>query len=245
MTQTVNCACVIHGDAYSWNYVENLYAMLKLNSERNIRLHVFTEPTRAVPDHMIKHVLKPWPGVAGPKKSWWYKMQMFDPIHGVGQMLYLDLDTVVTGNIDWVWDLSPDYFWSIRDFKYLWRANWNGLNSSFMYWNPSNFDWIWKKFSEENIYALVKQYHGDQDYLNAVLTGKVLRLVEDGLIKSWRWQIKDGGMDMKTRIYRRPDAGTVLDPKARILIFHGKPKPHEVTDPIIQRLWNITNSLDK
>jgi hypothetical protein len=245
MDQTVNCTCLIHGDAYSWDYVENLYAMLKINSEKTIRLHVFTEPNRSVPDHVIKHNLKPWPGIAGPKKSWWYKMQMFDPSHGIGQMLYLDLDTVVTGNIDWVWDLSPDYFWSIRDFKYLWRANWTGLNSSFMYWNPDNFSWIWKKFSDENIHALVKQYHGDQDYLNAVLTGKVLRLVEDGLIKSWRWQIKDGGMDMKTRIYRRPDAGTVLDPKARILIFHGHPKPHEVTDPIIQRLWNINSSVDK
>jgi hypothetical protein len=88
-----------------------------------------------------------------------------------------------------------------------------------------------------NIQALIKQYHGDQDYLNTVLNQTNLRFVQDGLIKSWRWQIKDGGMDMHTRIYRRPDAGTVLDPVSRILVFHGRPKPHEVMDPIIQRLW--------
>ena len=240
-----DCACVIHSDLYDWVYVERLHAMLVANSTRPVRLHVFTEPTRSVPDHMIKHELQDWPGVSGPKRSWWYKMQMFDPRHLSGQTLYLDLDTVIIGNIDWVWDLSPAYFWTMRDFKYLWRPTWTGLNSSFMYWNTPAFAWIWREFAGHNIQALIKQHHGDQDYLNTVLDDSQLRFVEDGLIKSWRWQIKDGGMDMKTRIYRRPDAGTVLDPKARILIFHGKPKPHEVTDPVIQRLWKITNSLDK
>ena len=240
MNQTVNCACVIHGDVYSWDYVENLYAMLKLNSEKNICFHVFTEPDRSVPSHMVKHELQAWPGVAGAKKSWWYKMQMFDPVHNIGQMLYLDLDTVITGSIDWVWDLSPDYFWAIRDFKYLWRPNWNGLNSSIMYWDTAQFSWVWKLFQEQNINALIKQYHGDQDYLSTVLDATVLRFIPDALVKSWRWQIKDGGMDMKTRIYKRPDAGTVLDPQAKILIFHGRPKPHEVSDPVIQRLWNVS-----
>ncbi len=245
MTDTVNCACVIHGDVYSWDYVDNLLAMLRLNSTRPIQLHVFTESSRSVPDHMVKHELQAWPGIAGAKKSWWYKMQMFDPAHKIGQMLYLDLDTVITGSIDWVWDLSPDYFWAVRDFKHLWRPNWSGLNSSFMYWDTEQFSWIWDLFREQNINALVKQYHGDQDYLNTVLNDTVLRFVLDGLVKSWRWQIKDGGMDMKTRIYRRPGAGTVLDLQAKILIFHGRPKPHEVVDPVIQRLWNLTQALHK
>lgn len=245
MTQTVNCSCVIHGDAYGWKYVDRLYEMLKLNSTKTIKLHVFTESHRPVPDHMIKHELESWPGIAGPKKSWWYKMQMFDPRHNIGQMLYLDLDTILTGDIDWVWNLSTDYFWSIRDFKYLWRPNWNGLNSSFMYWNPENFHWIWQKFLQQDIHELAKHYHGDQDFLNSVLDNQHLRLVDDSLIKSWRWQIKDGGMDMKTRIYRRPDAGSILDPRAKILVFHGRPKPHEIADPVIQRLWNINGVLDK
>jgi hypothetical protein len=47
-------------------------------------------------------------------------------------------------------------------------------------------------------------------------------------------------MDMKTRIYRRPGAGAVLDPQAKILIFHGRPKPHEISDTVIQRLWNVS-----
>jgi len=245
MTDTVNCACVIHGDVYSWDYVENLLTMLQQNTAKTVQLHVFTEPERSVPSSMIKHELQDWPGVAGAKKSWWYKMQMFNPAHGIGQMLYLDLDTVITGSIDWVWDLSTEYFWAIRDFKYLWRPDWHGLNSSVMYWDTARFSCVWKQFQEQNINALIKQYHGDQDYLNTVLDDTILRFIPDVLVKSWRWQIKDGGMDMKTRIYRQPNAGAVLDPQARILIFHGRPKPHEISDPIIQRLWNVSAVIHK
>jgi hypothetical protein len=240
MIDTVNCACVIHGDMYSWDYVENLLAMLQQNSSKSVNLHVFTEPARVVPSHMIKHELQDWPGIAGAKKSWWYKMQMFDPAHNIGQMLYLDLDTVITGSIDWIWDLSPEYFWTIRDFKYLWRPDWQGLNSSVMYWDTAKFFWIWKQFKEKNINFLIKQHHGDQDYLNTLFDDTVLRFIPDGLVKSWRWQIKDGGMDMKTRIYRRPGAGTVLDPITKILVFHGHPKPHEISDSVIQHLWRVT-----
>jgi len=235
--QLVNCACVIHGTAYDWIYVERLYNMLKANSAHDIRLHVFTEPKRPVPAPFIKHELKEWPGVAGPKKSWWYKMQMFDPGHKLGRVLYFDLDTVITCNIDWIWQLSDQYFWAIKDFKYLWRTAWNGINSSVMIWDTVKFSWIWDDFSNKNIHATVKQFHGDQDYLNTVLTDHDRKFIDSEVIKSWRWQCKDGGMDMKSRLYKHPNAGTIVDPKTAIMIFHGKPKPHELTDPVVNKYW--------
>lgn len=73
-----HCACVIHGNLYDWIYVERLYNMLKANCSREIILHVFTESGRSVPAPYVKHELQEWPGIAGPKKSWWYKMQMFN-----------------------------------------------------------------------------------------------------------------------------------------------------------------------
>jgi len=42
---------------------------------------------------------------------------------------------------------------------------------------------------------------------------------------------------MRTRVYRRPDAGSVLDPETAVMIFHGSPKPHEVQDLVVQKLW--------
>ena len=241
---TVDCACVIHGKKYDWSYVENLSAMLRRHSEFDVRLHVFTEAERSVPSPLIKHTLTEWPGVSGPKKSWWYKMQMFDNNHFAGRLLYLDLDVVIARNIDWVWNLSDKHFWSIRDFRHLWRSNYQGINSSMMVWDTRRFQHVWQAFQDRNIAATVKQYHGDQDFLTAVLTHKELRFFDEQLVKSWRWQIKDGGYDMKRRTYNRPDAGSVLDPYTAVMIFHGSPKPHEVQDTLIHQLWHTPHTSD-
>jgi hypothetical protein len=186
---------------------------------------------------MIKHVLHDWPGIAGPKKSWWYKMQMFEPGRVSGRLLYFDLDTVIVDNIDWMQGLDARFFWSIRDFRHLWRPSWKGMNSSVMLWDTTRFGWIWKEFQQNDVKTQARLFHGDQDFLNSVLTERDLKFMDESLIKSWRWQIKDGGMDMKTRVYRRPDAGSVLLPGVKILIFHGSPKPHDVHDPIIDQNW--------
>jgi hypothetical protein len=239
MKKAKNYACVIHGDAYDWIYVERLYNMLTANSAYDIRLHVFTEPCRTVPVPYVKHELTEWPGIAGPKKSWWYKMQMFDPAHNLGRVLYFDLDTVITKNIDWIWQLDQQYFWAIRDFRHLWRPAWNGINSSVMIWDTQKFAWIWDNFHSKNINATAKLFHGDQDYLNTVLDDKTRRFIDPEIIKSWRWQCKDGGLDMKSRIYRSPNAGTMVDNNTAIMVFHGKPKPHEIQDPIVDLYWKI------
>lgn len=236
---TVDCACVIHGDAYSWIYVDRLYNMLKANSSYNIRMHVFTEVDREVPAPYIKHVLAEWPGVKGHKKGWWYKMQMFDSKHFQGRILYLDLDTVITKNIDFMWDTSDRYFWTIKDFKYLWRPTWQGLNSSVMLWDTVKFDWIWQDFLSKNINATIKLHHGDQDYLNSIITQKDLRFFDTAQMKSWRWQCKDGGYNMIKRAYNQPDTGTTVDPSTVIMVFHGTPKPHEIQDSIVEKYWTI------
>ena len=239
MEKKVNCACVIHGNLYDWIYVERLYNMLKANCSREIILHVFTEPSRAVPEPFVKHNLEEWPGIAGPKKSWWYKMQMFNPTHNLGRVLYLDLDTVITRNIDSMWELTNQYFWAIRDFKHLWRPTWNGINSSVMIWDTQKFAWIWDDFHSKNINATVKIFHGDQDYLNTVLDDKNRRFFDIELVKSWRWQCKDGGLDMKTRLYNSLNSGTVVDHKTAIMVFHGRPKPHDIQDLVVDKYWKI------
>jgi hypothetical protein len=214
-----------------------MYNMVQRHSTRPVRFHVFTESDRSVPDYMVKHVLHDWPGIAGPKKSWWYKMQMFEPGRVSGRLLYFDLDTVIVDNIDWMQGLDARFFWSIRDFRHLWRPSWKGMNSSVMLWDTMRFAWIWQEFRENDVKTQARLFHGDQDFLNSVLTEKDLKFIDEALIKSWRWQIKDGGMDMKTRVYRRPDAGSVLLPGVKILIFHGSPKPHDVHDPVIAQNW--------
>lgn len=233
----VDCACVIHGHAYDWTYVDTLYNMLSRNISSGIRLHVYTETERAVPSHMIKHCLDDWPEVSRPKKAWWYKMQLFNTQHHAGTLLYFDLDTVITGNLDWIQSLNTRYFWTINDFRYLWKPGFQGINSSMMWWDTRNYSHVWNEFVSHNLQALTRKYHGDQDYLTAVLDRRYLKFFDHASVQSWRWQALDGGMNFAKRRHNLPNTGTTIDPATSVLIFHGSPKPHEIQDPAIKNIW--------
>lgn len=238
LTQTIDVACVIHGSGYDWCYVERLHNMVSRNLTCPIRFHVYTEPGRFVPSPWIKHELELWPGVSGPKKSWWYKMQLFNTQHHRGPLLYFDLDVVIVDSIDWITQLSTKYFWAVKDFKYLWRPASSNVNSSVMWWDTGNFENVWLDFSNRNINEILKRYRGDQDYINERITPTHRRLFSEQKIQSWRWQAHDGGMNFKTHRPKIPDQGTLLEKNTSILVFHGQPKPHQIcNDPVIAQNW--------
>jgi hypothetical protein len=232
-----DCACVIHSTGYDWRYVENLYSMLTRALPGGIRFHVYTEHDRSVPPHMIKHILTEWPGIEGPKKSWWYKMQMFNPEHYSGNLLYLDLDTVVVRDLSWISNLDTRYFWAIRDFRYLQNPHHTGFNSSVMWWNVSYFSWIWEQFSQSNIKQVTKNNPGDQDYITKVIDINQRRFFEDRMFESFRWQCLDGGYNFQRRQHKSPGSGVTIAPDTSVVIFHGSPKPHQISDTTITQLW--------
>lgn len=232
----LDCACVIHGDGYSWQYVDTLYNMLCRNLSRPVRLHVYTEREREVPGKYIKHELKDW-RIGGPRKSWWYKMQIFNPKHHNGPLLYFDLDVVITRNIDWIWQAPLHHFWTIKDFKYLWKPTHQGLNSSLMWFDVAKYSWIWEQFRFEDLNRNMVRFRGDQDYLTDVLSNDPPRFFDPEYVQSYRWQALDGGYNFAKRIYYRPNLGVEIGPKTSVLIFHGKPNPGEVTDPLIRQFW--------
>ena len=199
-------------------------------------MHVYTEHDRSVPPHMVKHILEDW-GISGPKRSWWYKMQLFNPEHFAGNMLYFDLDVVIARTLDWVPLHDTDHLWTIRDFRYLQRRDTVTMNSSMMWWNVDRFAWIWNQFSQADFKATIKSYPGDQDYLGAVLDVNQRRFFEDFYFESFRWQCLDGGYDFLRRRHLKPNTGVNIQPDTAVVVFHGTPKPAQVSDPVIQSLW--------
>jgi hypothetical protein len=232
----INCACLIHGNAYSWDYVERLYNMLSRHLTSEIRFHVYTEADRPVPAPMIRHDLVDW-GISGPKRSWWYKLQLFNSMYHAGPLLYFDLDTVIINNIDWITHLPLRYFWTVRDFKYLWRPTHQGINSSIMWWDTRSFDFVWKNFRSKNLDYIMKQHPGDQDYITKEIDPNKTRFMNTKNVSSWRWQCLDGGYDFKQRIYMAPNTGVTIPTDTSVLIFHGKPKPADLQDQVIINHW--------
>lgn len=236
-TRTIDCACVIHSDVYDWKYVDVLYSMVQRQLGRPFRFHVYTEADRPVPAHMIKHELTPWKGISGYRKSWWYKLQLFNPAHVSSDLLYLDLDLVLTRSISWIADYDTDYFWSVRDFRYLQGNRTASVNSSVMWFNVSKFSHVWQQVQTLDMQQLSRRYHGDQDYINATVDKKLQRFFPETHVQSYRWECLDGGYNFQTRKYQRPGTGIAVGDAASVIAFHGQPKPHEVKDPVVQQYW--------
>ena len=237
ITGPIDCACVIHGDGYDWTYVDRLYSMLSRHITSGIRLHVYTEEHRTVPEPYIKHSLLNW-GFSGPKTSWWYKMQLFNTEYHKGPLLYFDLDTVIVDNLDWIPQLPlGNYFWSVRDFKYLWRSANYSVNSSVMWWDTQQFGQVWRNFKIQNIDQVRIKYRGDQDYIFDNIPRSTCRFFDIERVKSWRWQCQDGGYHFTQKRYLQPNTGTLIEYPTSILIFHGNPKPDKVVDPVVTRHW--------
>ena len=233
----VDCACVIHSDGYSWDYAERLHNMLTRNLSRPVRFHVYTEADRSVPDNMIKHVLTEWSGVAGPKRSWWYKMQLFDDQLFSGQLLYFDLDVVITGNLDWILQLPQRNFWSIHDFRRLWKPTSRTINSSVMYFNTAEYRYVWEKFQQHSLATVINSYKGDQDFVTEAVDPRHLRYFDLDRIVSWRWQIINNGVRQRRAANPAKPREINVPDSASVLIFHGNPKPHEIDNLIIKKHW--------
>ena len=236
ISSPIDCACVIHGDGYSWDYVERLYSMLSRNLSRPVRMHVYTEEHREIPAPYIKHTLVNWE-ISGPKRAWWYKMQLFNSEYHRGPLLYFDLDIVIVDNIDWIWKSNLDYFWAVRDFKYLWKPTNFDVNSSIMWWDTTTFDYIWQNFKVQELSQILKKYHGDQDYISDVLVTSKRRFFDIDRVKSWRWQCLDGGYNFAQKRHVLPNTGTTVLHPTSIMVFHGAPKPDTIADPVIVYHW--------
>ena len=239
----IHCACVVHGEAYDIQDVSNLYAMLQRHLDPAVTLHVLTEPDRALPKPWVHHALRPWPRAHGARGAWWNKLQLFDPDRFSGLVLYFDLDVVIVQDITWMLSLDPRKFWAIRDFRRLWRPHWSGINSSVMVWNADHMRDLGHTVAQADIDRLMQTYHGDQDYLTAVIPAAQIGFFPDSRCVSWRWQVMDGGMDMDTRRYRRPGAGAVVPADADVVVFHGRPKPHQIDLPWIHQNWRAQDQL--
>lgn len=229
----INCACLIHGDKYSYEYVNKLYSQLSRAFKQPVKLHVFTESEREVKPPYVKHSLDEW-GLDAGKQSWWYKMQMFGRQHFEGPVFYFDLDVVITGSLEHLTTLPLDYFWSIQDFKYLWRPSSTTMNSSVMIWDAAKFWYVLDEFDLKKACSL---HRGDQEYLSSIIKPPLLKFIPQNQVMSWRWQAVAGGYDFVHRRHRCPEMPAYVPEDVRLLIFHGDPKPHEIDDHVVRDNW--------
>lgn len=206
----INVVSVRVGPAYGREYVTILRDMVARNLKIDHRFWCVTDdPFPAEGIIWVPHR----PELEG----WWQKVALFDPdMPWQGRMLYLDLDSAIVGGLD---DLAGTE--GII-------ADWHlpGFNSSVMAWDAGEHADIWTRFHP----FVPAQLRSDQDWMNALAYGENPRATRR---TQTEWPILPAGWCVSYRSHAVDGPPAVT----KVVCFHGRPKPHEVTEGWVPTVW--------
>lgn len=179
------------------------------------------EPFICLTDTLVPGVLchplqQGWPG-------WWAKLELFRPgvIPDGTRILYLDLDTVVVGSLGPIL-ARPEPLIVLEDFYRHPPTFARGLGSGVMAWtagDPRLTRWYETFLADPILYMRACGTGGDQRFLETCLT----------LEASWKavtfWPDVVPAAIVSYKVHC---SGGQVPPAARLVCFHGRPKPWEV-----------------
>lgn len=208
----LHICCIRAGDHFSPAYVIHLKDMVARNLEAGFpgRFVCFTDRPEELPETIDTSPLPVnLPG-------WWSKLALFrDGLFPKGdRVLFFDLDTLIAGAIDKLASYDGP-FAILRDF---YRPN--GFQSSVMAWRAGEQTEIWESF--ERAGCPMDNPGGDQAWIE--------RHACKGRVRLWQTLFPDMFVSYKV-------SGGTLPDKASVVVFHGLPRPHEVTDGWVPMVW--------
>ncbi len=210
-----NVVCIKWGDKFDVGYVNKLHAGVKRNSTVEIVFHCFTDNSIGLNPEIVSHPL-PYKNVEG----WLQKLYLFSgglPIDG--RILFIDLDTLITGNIDHYLTCDKEFV-VLRD---LW-AKADNVGSALMSFEVGKHTQIWDTFIKDPVAAVNSlRPHGDQ------------RWVQKHQQKRTYWQ---DIFPNEIVSFKSECRNGIPNNKIRIICFHGKPSIKESinTTTNVQRL---------
>lgn len=210
----LHICCIRAGEAFSPAYVSNLFDMVRRNLADGFEgeFVCFTDLADAL-DEGIK--VRPLPADL---PGWWSKLALFrEGLFPAGdRVLFFDLDTLITGRLD---ELAA-YDGPLALLRDFYRPL--GLQSAVMAWRAGDYASIWKTF--ENAGCPMDNPGGDQAWIERVCWHQVqVARLQDAFPEMF--------VSFK-QINGPPD-------KASVVVFHGKPRPHEVVHGWVPQVWKV------
>lgn len=208
-----NVLCMKWGTKYGPEYVNRLHAMVARNLAASHRFICLTDDTAGV-DPGIE--CRPLPAIelggAKPRHGW-RKFSVFSPeLHDLeGPILFLDLDLVVVDRLEPFFS-HPGRFCIIEN----WSQEGSGIgNSSVFRFQAGDYLDVFERFCREAAEA-VKTYPNSQTFLSRVIEDKTFW--PDDWCRSYKRHCLPRGL-LRAALRARLPAG------AKIIVFHGDPKP--------------------
>ena len=220
----INVVCLKWGTKYGPEYVNRLYAGVKRNTTLEFKFWCFTEDAAGIRPEVN---ILPLP-FADRLDSWWNKLSMFSPdlpfVPGT-HLFYIDLDTLITGNIDKLLSHRTLKMIVLKDFYHGIVKRAGTVGSGLMLWRHGKFCHVWEKFitNPEKHVKLAGTY-GDQWWIE--------QKVPDVLF----WQDVFPEQVVSFKVHCRKG----LPSKAKIVCYHGRPSiPESMTETVSVDKWTI------
>ena len=223
-----NFACVCYGDKYAVEYVQKLFNMVKRNTTLLVDFYVFTDHVKM--HKMVSDEIKVRQFPETDLQGWWNKLQLFHPkVDLPGDTLYMDLDVVITDNIDCFFTYKPEAdFVGMNDFNPT-TQQWNSSVMKFK--NDKLHDRLWRKFMDDRP-NLLRRFAGDQNLISDFIKNTPgCDSYPDSWTQSYKWYNREGKRYHSTKwTYEQ-------DPNAKVCVFHGRPNPAESNQEWVKELW--------
>lgn len=223
----INILCLKWGVKYGPEYVNILFSAIKRNTTVPFKFHCFTDNTTGINDGIQTHPL-PFNDIEG----WWNKLYMFSPDLPFKQndhLLFVDLDTLITDNIDHLLTYKPLVITVLRDFYTGISRSVTGndsVGSGLMAWRHRQYDKIWAEFVQDPKAAMRSVHpHGDQRWIQKHAAPR----------RYWQDVLPNSVVSFKVHCLNG------LPPKAAVVCYHGKPSiPESITARMKDWIWTIT-----
>lgn len=148
--------------------------------------------------------------------GWWNKLSLFQKgLFPEGdRIVYFDLDTLILGALDDIVAYQGP-FSMLRDF---YRPG--GFQSSVMLWKAGEAHWLWDEYKTADYPT--HDLGGDQSWIEKRIQPVALQDQFPGDFVSFK-----------------ADCGKYPPKGAKVIVFHGNPRPHEVLDGWVPDVWKV------
>ena len=232
--QMIDIVCFKWGPKFTADYVNNLYRAIQRNTTIEHRFICYTDDPEGVECETRPFLID--------LPVWWYIIGLTNPEHEHNdKLVYMDLDTIITGNIDHILTLDKP-FATISDFGWT-----SGLQTAYIMWNKSVRDAVWKHFTTK--YKPADYPKLDCDYTKWGGTNQFLEECM-GVIrinKNPKPAIQDAPPVVRLQdvypgecvSYKAQGLQNTqqLNDNIKMVFFHGKPQPHEVNNAWLKEHW--------
>ena len=223
-----NIVCIKWGTKFPPYYVNRLYAGVKRGMSQPFRFVCFTEHAEGIRKEVE---IQPLPKVpfedrmveamtTGKRRGAWRKVTMTKPgeIGLEGPTLVMDLDVVVAGSLDELFEHAPGKICMGREWRYRYTNTVGGHGSVYRF-EPGRHDYLYTDFENDIEKSLA--YRGEQKYISLTAHERGdLEYFPDGWISSFK---RKAIPIVPLNLFIEPK----LPPECRVMCFHGNPKMAE------------------